>query len=63
MVGNSLIALGGRVIQGRVIHYVRDVSTVGVHQLGILYQVWIYCGDALIVYFISGMDLLYGISP
>ena len=60
VVRNSLIALGGHVIQGRVIHYVRDVSTVGVHRLCILYQGWIYCWGALIVYIISGMNLLWG---
>ena len=45
VVGNSLIALGGSPVQGRIIHYIRDESTVG---------------GALIVYIISGMDLLFG---
>ena len=60
VVANSLIALGGSPIQGYVVHYVRDGSTVGVHRLCILYLGWIYCGGALIVYIISGMDLLWG---
>ena len=59
VVGNSLMALGGSPVQGRIIYYFRDVSTVGTHQLCILYQGWIYCWGALIVYIISGMNLLW----
>ena len=42
------------------VYYIRDGSTVGVHWLCILYQGWIYCGGAPIVYIISAMDILWG---